>query len=168
MQTMHTIKTLYCSTSKSALGSDSFSVILCGSRSSHLSGGNGGRGGRVYENMKIVSLFLPHDDRVSFQVFHVDRATFGGDVRMFAHHQPAHVREEEAAGRVVRVCIRVGELVMDPVVAHPFVYVVLERERLEHSQQYAHRQPGVVATMGPQPVRADRYAKSAAHRYREH
>lgn len=58
MQTMHTIKTLYCSTSKSALGSDSFSVILCGSRSSHLSGGNGGRGGeglRKYENRLTFS-----------------------------------------------------------------------------------------------------------------
>lgn len=82
-----------------------------------------------------ILLFLKHDHRVGLQVFHVDAAALGHDVRMLADHQPAHVREEKPAGRVVRVGVRVGELVMDSVVADPFVYVILERQRLERSQQ---------------------------------
>lgn len=114
------------------------------------------------ERATAHSLFLPHYDRVVLQVFHADGAALGRDVRMFADHQPAHVREKEAPGRVVRVGVRVGELVVDPVVPDPFVYVVLEGQRLEHRQHDAHRQTGFVAAVRPQPVRAHSYAHCAA------
>lgn len=115
-----------------------------------------------------VSLFLPHDHRVGLQVPHVDRPALAGDVRVFAHHQPAHVREEEPAGRVVRVGVRVGELVVHAVVAHPLVDVVLERQRLEQGQQHAHRETGLVAPVRPQPVGADRYAQAAEKARHKH
>lgn len=80
---------------------------------------------------------------------------------MFPGHQPAHVGEEESADRVVRVGVRVGELVVDPMVADPFVYVILEGHRLEQHQKYAHRQTGVVGSVRPQSVSAGGYAYSA-------
>lgn len=47
---------------------------------------------------------------------------------MFAQHKPANVREEEASVGVVGVCISLAVLVMDSVVASPFVHAVLQRE----------------------------------------
>lgn len=111
---------------------------------------------------------MPHDNRVGFQVFHVDHATLAGHVRVLADHQPAHVREEKSPRRVVRIGVRVGELVVDSVVPDPFVYVVLERQCLEHGQQQSHRQTGGVTPVSPQPVGADRYAQTATRRHHIH
>lgn len=113
----------------------------------------------------LCSLFLPHDHWVGFQVFHLDCATLGGHIRVLADHQPAHVREEKSPRRVVRVGVRVGELVVDPVVPDPFVYVVLESQSLEHGQQHSHRQTGAVAPVSPKPMGSDCYAQSATRRH---
>jgi len=68
----------------------------------------------------------------------------------------------------VWVGVRVGELVVDPVVSDPFVYVVLERQCLEHGQQHPHGQTGAVAPVSPQSVGADRYAQSATRCHHNH
>jgi len=65
----------------------------------------------------------------------------------------------------VWVGVRVGELVVDPVVPDPFVYVVLERKCLEQGQQHSHRQTGAVAPVSPQSVGTDGYAQTATRRH---
>lgn len=118
--------------------------------------------------MLLSLLFLPHDHRVGFQVFHIDGTALAGYVRVFADHQPAHVWEEKSPRRVVWVGVRVGELVVNPVVSDPFVYVVLESQRLENGQQQSHGQTRVIAPVSPQPVSSDRYAQTATHSHQNH
>lgn len=65
------------------------------------------------------SLSLEKQGWISVQVAHVDLRTKLLHVRMLFDQQPAHVREEEAALRVVRISIGVGELVMNSMIAHP-------------------------------------------------
>lgn len=50
---------------------------------------------------------------------------------MLAQHQPAHVREEEATLRVVRIGIGVREFVMHPVIPDPLVNMVLHEGKNE-------------------------------------
>lgn len=45
---------------------------------------------------------------------------------MLLDHQPSDMGEEEAPLGIVWVCIRFGELVMDPMVAAPLVDVILQ------------------------------------------
>lgn len=118
--------------------------------------------------MSLSLLFLPHDHRVGFQVFHIDYTALAGYVRVFADHQPAHVWEEKSPSRVVWVGIRVGELVVNPMVSDPFVYVVLESQRLENGQQHSHGQTRVIAPVSPQSVSSDRYAQTATHSHHTH
>lgn len=68
---------------------------------------------------------LPNDNRILLEIAHVDRGTLADDIRMLAYQEPAHVREEEASLRVVRICIRVRKLMMDSVIPHPFVNMIL-------------------------------------------
>jgi len=118
--------------------------------------------------MSLSLLFLPHDHRIGFHVFHIDRTALAGYVRMFADHQPAHVWEEKSPSRVVWVGVRVGELVVNPVISDPFVYVVLESQSLKNGQQHSHGQTRVIAPVGPQPVSSDRYAQTATHSHQTH
>lgn len=69
---------------------------------------------------------LPNDNRILLEIAHVDRGTLVDDVRMLAHQEPAHVREEEASLRVVRIRIRVRKLVVDSMIPHPFVNMILQ------------------------------------------
>jgi hypothetical protein len=46
-------------------------------------------------------------------------------LRVFLHHQPSDVREEQTAARVVRVGVCLGVLVVDPVVSDPLEEWVL-------------------------------------------
>ena len=47
------------------------------------------------------------------------------DIRVFADHQPANVREEEPPDGVVRVSIRLGIFVVNPVVSSPLIDIIL-------------------------------------------
>lgn len=80
---------------------------------------------------RVDLLALPDDHPVLLEVGHVHGATLDQHVAMLADHQPAHVREEEASLRVVRVGVGVRELVVHTMVAHPLVDVVLEGDCLE-------------------------------------
>lgn len=62
--------------------------------------------------------------------------------------------EKKAAIVVVRIGVRVGELVVHPMVAHPFVDAVLERRRLQCDQNHAQRPFRLVGAVRPQPVGA--------------
>lgn len=118
--------------------------------------------------MSLALLFLPHDHRVGFQVFHIDRTALGGYVRVFADHQPAHVWEEKSSRWVVWVGVSIGELVVNSVVSDPFVYVVLESQRLENGQQHSHGQTRVIAPVSPQPVSSDRYSQTTTASHHKH
>lgn len=62
----------------------------------------------------LISLLLKHHERIPVQVTHINRWPLNFHIRMLLDHQPAHVREEHTAGHIVRIGIRVGELVMNP------------------------------------------------------
>lgn len=70
---------------------------------------------------------MPDDDGVAVQVGHVDGLAFCLDVRVLPHHEPADMTKEETPRRVVRVGVRVGELVVCAVVADPLINVILEQ-----------------------------------------
>lgn len=80
---------------------------------------------------------LPHDDAVLLQVAHVDLLAGALDGRVRRQHQPAHVREEEAAARVVGVGVRLGVAVVHPVVQHPRPDVPLREDDFEKGPQAA-------------------------------
>lgn len=73
---------------------------------------------------------LPHHDGVALHVAHVDALALPLHVWMLPHHEPADVAEEEAAGRIVGISVRVSELVVRPVVADPLVNVILKHDRV--------------------------------------
>lgn len=72
---------------------------------------------------------LKHNNFVRLQVVEFELAPFLDDVGVFAHQQPADVREEEAPHGVVRVGLRLRVLVVNPVVSSPFVDIILEQGR---------------------------------------
>lgn len=113
-----------------------------------------------YHQLDVVSL-LEHAHRIPFNVAHIDAGALLLHQRMLAHHQPSHVRKEEATRKVVRIGVRVGVLVMHAMVAHPFPHAILERHRLHHNEQTAQRQLGLVRAVRPQPMRARRDANRA-------
>lgn len=58
---------------------------------------------------------------------------------MFLAHQPANVREEEASRRVMRIGVRVRELVVNAMVASPFDDIIFHRHRLQDHAHDSHR-----------------------------
>lgn len=59
-------------------------------------------------------LFLKNHKRIAVQIAHVNRGALDLNIRMLFDHQPTHVCEEHAARHIMRIGIRVGELVVDP------------------------------------------------------
>lgn len=91
----------------------------------------------------LCSPLLEHDGAVPFEVAEVNTGTPAPHVGMLANQEPAHVREEEAPARVVRVGVSVGELVVHAVVPHPLVDVVLQHKMREAvSPDLRGRDPG--------------------------
>ncbi|KAK3908326.1 Phospholipase A1-II 6, partial [Frankliniella fusca] len=68
------------------------------------------------------------DTGVCLDVAHVDRLADAAHVGVLLHHEPAHVREEEAPGRVDGVRVRLSELVVHAVVAGPLPDGVVVRD----------------------------------------
>lgn len=58
-------------------------------------------------------------DRISQNIAHVYLTTSSQDFRVFSHHQPSNVGEEESTIAVVRVGVGLGVLVMNSVVTDP-------------------------------------------------
>ena len=66
---------------------------------------------------------------------------------------------------VVRVGVRLRELVVGPVVAGPGVDGVLPRHRVGRHQQQPQRQPRLVGAVRPQPVRPRRDAHTCRYEH---
>lgn len=71
------------------------------------------------------SLSLKHHNFVIQQVAELQLAPFLDDIGVFAHKQPANVREEEPPHGVVRVGICLWIFVVNPVVSSPFEDIIL-------------------------------------------
>jgi len=87
---------------------------------------------------------------------------------VLAAQQPADVREEESPGGVVRVSVRLAELVVHAMVAHPLVDVVLEGHRLENGQQQPQRPLCLVGAVRPQAVRPRRDSHCTHRRHHKY
>lgn len=72
---------------------------------------------------------------------------------MLLDEQPTHMREEESAGSVVRVRVRLRVLVVHAVVAGPVPDAALVRDRVAEHQEGAQRETSLVRTMRPQTMR---------------
>jgi hypothetical protein len=70
---------------------------------------------------------LETQQRVGEQVGEVEFGALLADERMFAHQQPAHVREEEATIDVVWIGVGVRPFVMATMVAGPLDHVILNQ-----------------------------------------
>lgn len=81
--------------------------------------------------MASSSLFLPLQNRIAFQIGHVDFLALFDDVRMLFAHQPANVREKESSSGVVRIGISVGELVVHSMISCPMKDWLLASHRLQ-------------------------------------
>lgn len=73
---------------------------------------------------------LERTNWVTSDVTNIDLLTLDLDLWVFANHEPAAVGEEEAALGVVRVCVGLGVLVVDAVVANPLYNVVLQNKQI--------------------------------------
>lgn len=112
---------------------------------------------------KKNSLLLEPQHGVGLQVGNVQLATLGNHLRVLPAQQPADVREEETARRVVRVGVRLRVLVVHAVVPGPVHGAVLERDRVEHRQDNPQRQLGLVRAVGPESVGAGGDTESGHH-----
>lgn len=72
-------------------------------------------------------LLLESQDRICFQVAHINVVSFGLDLGMFPDQQPSDVGEEEASGRVVGVSISFRVLVVHTVITGPVYDGILEQ-----------------------------------------
>ena len=73
-------------------------------------------------------LVLPHNDRIIFQVAHVNKFSLCFNVWMFSAQKPAHVSEKETSLDIVWICICLREFVMSSMISHPHVYRILNQK----------------------------------------
>lgn len=104
-------------------------------------------------------------DRILEDVGHVQQLALANHLRMLVHHQPADVRKEEAPIRVVRISVRLGELVVHSMVAHPVEQWILAGQRETQHQDNAERCLRLVRSMAPQSMctAGDTEAAKATH-----
>lgn len=77
-----------------------------------------------YDLVEIL-LSLKLTNWVRLNVTHVDLRTKLSHIRMFLAHQPAHMWEEKAARRVMRIGICIGEFVMNSMITCPFDNILI-------------------------------------------
>lgn len=88
--------------------------------------GNYGRNYKAKQHFQQNEIFLMEThDRIGQNVTHVQLTTTFQHLGMFVHHQPAHVSEEKASIRVVRISIGFRILVVNSVIAYPIVQAIL-------------------------------------------
>lgn len=109
----------------------------------------------------FIVLFLKHDNRVCLQVGQVQLLSLLNHIWMLANHEPTHMRKEKATGGIVRVGIRLGELMVNTVVPRPFINMVLKGHGIGNGQEDPERRGGGVGTVTPEPVSARRHPQSA-------
>ena len=94
-------------------------------------------------------IVLEHDYGIIQEIRHVNVASFAEDLRVFLHHKPAHVSEEEPAQCVVGVSVGLCVLVVDAVVTGPLEDVVLHRYTVEEHKHYLVRESRFVRLVRP-------------------
>ena len=104
---------------------------------------------------------LKHHNGVSLQIRQVELLASPYDFRVLVHHQPAYVREPQPTLRIVRVAIRLAELVVNTVVAAPVVDRSLVARTAHEHQEKANRCSGLVASMSPEAMGSGRDSKSS-------
>jgi len=72
-----------------------------------------------------VVLPLEHADCIRLQIRHVDDLPLGHDLGVGGQEEPAHVGEEEATFRIMRIRIGLRELVVYPMIQGPRVGISL-------------------------------------------
>lgn len=79
-------------------------------------------------NYLVNLLFLEPYNWICLEIRDVDSFSFFDNLRVFAHHKPAAVGEEESACRIMGIGVCVGVFVVLPVITHPCVDGVLRRQ----------------------------------------
>jgi len=93
---------------------------------------------RIQRNVLHVEL----DDGVAGDVTHVDQSSLDEDVGVLPLHKPADMSEEKAPLHVVRVGVRLRELVVHTMVSNPIVKSILKKlitnsKKLSHNKKIA-------------------------------
>jgi hypothetical protein len=101
-----------------------------------------------------VVAFLEHDDRVGLQIVEVNLLALLNHLIGFLLQKPADMRKKEPSGHRMGIVLRIGELVMQPVIPRPVENGALVGPGIQQHEQHLQRRRGRVALMGPQPVRA--------------
>lgn len=83
------------------------------------------------QKISLDILPLEDDEAILFEILAIDCSTLFKDVRMFANHYPANVREEESSVRTVRICIGVRIFMMHSVISDPRVNRTLKHKSVE-------------------------------------
>ena len=78
-----------------------------------------------HKSRRQISLLLEHDNRIRFQVGHVNKFSFLLHVLVLATHEPSYVSIEEPAASIVGIRIRLGEFVMIAMISTPFMNTIL-------------------------------------------
>lgn len=104
------------------------------------------------EHGELVILPLKHHNFVRQKVSEFQLASFLDDVGVFAHQQPANVREEETPDGVVGVGVRLRVFVVNPVVPGPLEDVILEGHGVRDGEEDPQWQRGLVGSVTPQAM----------------
>ena len=69
--------------------------------------------------------FLPHYNRISFEIAHVNSFPLGDDIWMRSRKEPTNMSKKEASLGIVRIRISFAVLVMNSMIQSPCVHVSL-------------------------------------------
>lgn len=106
-------------------------------------------------------------DRITSQIIEIEFVGRLDHFRMLSHEHPAAVGEKERAARVVRVAVRIGELVMDSMTGRPIEDCEHAGCRVAEHQEHFERERCPVAAMRPQFVTSDDHASAAPQNKRK-
>lgn len=106
-----------------------------------------------FHSLSLLPL-LKHDVGICFQVTHVDFLAIFDHFWMLPTHQPADVREEEAAICIVRIGIRVRVLVMLAMVSNPDPEAILSGQGVHVKEEYFDSSIRLERSMGPESMGA--------------
>lgn len=105
-------------------------------------------------------LDLNVNNSVTFKVTCVEFCSLDVNQRMLSVQYPPTVTEKDTAVNIVRVCVRVGILVVQSMVPSPNKNAVLPRHCLSNGQKDFQRQLRSVRSVRPKPMSSSRYTQS--------
>jgi hypothetical protein len=78
-------------------------------------------------NGNVNLLFMEPYKRICLEIGEIYCFSFRNNVRVFSHHEPAAVREEESSSGVVRVGVGIRVFVVLAVITYPDMQIVLRK-----------------------------------------